>query len=631
MLRRFVLSALCVLGFCSLSSAAADPQSKERYELKVVLHVEYHRLLTEVFVDRLQRELSDWLQEAVGELAHVQIVKPEAAVAAAMEKGLSTLDPVRDPTMPKTHFVLIRYVKGQYEIQARQFDGMTGLWSPVRTDHTRAPDVVSKMATTLVYRDFGVVGTVVTRSINDKNPVKVELKGGGLGVPMNRWVKEKEVFALVPIQADGTPGTREPWALLRVTEAPAEGSGTCICMLYHRHPLRSEPPQGYRCLKLGTTVGPLKIRISQRGEEGGALPLTESIDVGVSPNGFQESTSPVKGIARAETGVFDSSTKGGSYEHVAFVRIKTTPEALVPVEILDDDYVDILVNVTKEEGLILTLERDDWRRGIDRLKQMQANKFVELTQMATKAESRTEALESAKRYLDRLRNEVSDSRKRGNEIGKKLREAKRPVDFDSDFKRLTEIEKSSAEVIKFIDSLQEIERQENSPERKRWLQMLKDGEIAEEAADIGTAISIYEKLLMKEPDPFDKELFAKLGQKTKKLKDWWEPKSPAHSNAREFLTKTFPGLTPAEVKAQTREIKDAVEELKRSEDRFFLPKFIQEIDTYGQKMKDKKESLKPNESPEDREQLGLLIDVAKLLNEIRKDADQANDALMKKK
>lgn len=101
MLRRFVLSALCVLGFCSLSSAAADPQSKERYELKVVLHVEYHRLLTEVFVDRLQRELSDWLQEAVGELAHVQIVKPEAAVAAAMEKGLSTLDPVAIPLCPR--------------------------------------------------------------------------------------------------------------------------------------------------------------------------------------------------------------------------------------------------------------------------------------------------------------------------------------------------------------------------------------------------------------------------------------------------------------------------------------------------------------------------------------------------
>ena len=631
MFRRLILLFVSLLGLTA-PVPAADPQWKEPYELKVMLHVEHHRLLTDIFVDRLQRELGDWLQEVLGELGHVSVLKPDAPLATAMEKGLHTLDPVRDPSQPKTHFVRIRFLKGQYEIQTRQFDGMTGLWSPVRTDRTRAPDVVSKMATSLVYRDFGVVGTVVEPSkMNDQTPVKIELKGGGLGVPMSRWVKEKEVFAIVPMKNDGTPDARLPWALLRVTEAPAPGSGTCTCMLYHRHPLDPTPAQGYRCIKLGTTTGPLKIRVSQAGEDGGSLPLTEALDVGVSATGFEGPKSPILGLARAETGVFESSPKNGIFENVAFVWIKSSPEAIVPVEIIDDGYVDIRVSATKDEGLLLTLQRDAWKRSINQVYQMQINIFEELLQMVTKAENRGKAIDRAKASLDRFRKEVVELRKAGNNLSKVLRAANRPLDLDADFKRLGDIEVQAEALAKFIQELEEAEKQENSPELKRWIQMRNDGEIAEKAGDYETAIKIYETMLSQVPGSVKKDIVDNVKDHGAKLKELWEPKSPAHSNVRNFVMKTFPAMTPAEVKGQIKDVREAVEELKKAEDRFFLPKFYQAINAYGQKMTERLESLKPKESAEDREQAELIRDVAKELNPIQTDIAQAVDALSKKK
>ena len=55
----------------------------------------------------------------------------------------------------KIHFVLIDFVHGQYEISARQYDGTTGLASPVvRQAQTGDRLLVAREAALLVYRDF---------------------------------------------------------------------------------------------------------------------------------------------------------------------------------------------------------------------------------------------------------------------------------------------------------------------------------------------------------------------------------------------------------------------------------------------------------------------------------------------
>ena len=54
------------LGLCGSSAAALDPESTTPYQVKVVLRVAEHPLLTKVFKDQLQRELGDGLQGRSG-------------------------------------------------------------------------------------------------------------------------------------------------------------------------------------------------------------------------------------------------------------------------------------------------------------------------------------------------------------------------------------------------------------------------------------------------------------------------------------------------------------------------------------------------------------------------------------
>ena len=74
----------------------------------------------------------------------------------------------------------------------------------------RTPDrhFVARTVTLLLDRDFGVVGTVTDGG--DGKTVPVAFKGSGLKVPLERWVKPGDVFALVQVGTDGRT-TRVPW------------------------------------------------------------------------------------------------------------------------------------------------------------------------------------------------------------------------------------------------------------------------------------------------------------------------------------------------------------------------------------------------------------------------------------
>ena len=80
------------------------------------------------------------------------------ALEEVLKNGLKSLDGWQERSPVKTHFVLIDYSGVHYEIQARQFDGLTGQPSPlVRRDQTRDPEFVAKAAA-LIEQDFGFVG-----------------------------------------------------------------------------------------------------------------------------------------------------------------------------------------------------------------------------------------------------------------------------------------------------------------------------------------------------------------------------------------------------------------------------------------------------------------------------------------
>src|SRR5205823_5065469 len=154
------------------------------YDLHVVLDIARHRLLTPVFKEQVKRELQDGLRTAFGDLVRVSVLDDHPKLAEIRQRGLGEpLEKWQKLTGVKTHFVLIDFVDDQYEVQARQHDGLTGQASPViRRERIADRLFVARLVTFLIDRDFGIVGGITNRS----NPKKlaVTLKGGNLKVPL---------------------------------------------------------------------------------------------------------------------------------------------------------------------------------------------------------------------------------------------------------------------------------------------------------------------------------------------------------------------------------------------------------------------------------------------------------------
>src|SRR5262245_60908984 len=209
----FVLP-LCSLCLSGESFAALDPEVNKPYNLRVVLSFADQRLLTDVFKDQVERELRDSLQAAFGDLVSLEVVHEDPRLKEVADNGLQALDGWKDVSDVKTHFVLIDFVNGQYEVQARQYDGLTGQASPVvNCDRTTDRQFVSRTAALLIGRDLGAVGTVTDKGEGQK--VKVTLKGSELGVPLDRLVKKDDVLTLVRMEqaGSGLRAVRVPFAL----------------------------------------------------------------------------------------------------------------------------------------------------------------------------------------------------------------------------------------------------------------------------------------------------------------------------------------------------------------------------------------------------------------------------------
>jgi hypothetical protein len=312
-------------------AAGLDPDADKPYRLRVVLGIGEHRLLTPVFQERVKNELHDTLQAAFGDLAEVEVTREHPRLKEVERDGLQqALDAWTDVDNVKTHFVLIDYLDGQYEIQARQHDGYTGLASAV-VRRVLLPDsdreLVARTAGLLVNEDFGLVGTLTAHGADDN--VQVTLRGSGLGVPLDRWVKEGEVFDVVQVAGAGAAerATRVPWTVLRVQHGP--DNGVCTCQAFYAlrtSPIKDGPGiKGYRCLKLTTTRGPLRLRLVQAGARGVVPVPTQHIDVrrvgftGEDRNLVQGATDP--------DGYFttEKDTDHGRFDNLAFVSVSTAP------------------------------------------------------------------------------------------------------------------------------------------------------------------------------------------------------------------------------------------------------------------------------------------------------------------
>src|SRR5262249_45904154 len=464
--------AFCILQFAmvfllawpSAALAALDPAGSTPYQLKVVLSMPDSPLFKSLYKDQVERELRESLQAGLGELATVEVVREHPRLKEVRDNGLQVLDSWKDVTNDKTHFVLIDFVNGQYDIQARQHDGLTGQASAVLR-HETTPDrqFVARTAALLVGQDFGITGTLTDKG--DGKTVRIVLKGHELGMPLDRWVKPGDLFSLVRISqaSGGLKGAPEEWAVLQVQKGP-ENNGVCECRLYHRHekPLEEGPGVlGFRCGKMNTIKAPLRIRLV-RAKTQRLTPLP-GFQVHVRRAGFTgEDNSKLQGSTDAYGYYTTADQKEkGLFENLAFVSVMqgSTTVAQIPVPITEDRTVVIPLLVGGDAGLQLVIRRDLWVQQVTEDLLLQVDLFKEVAEMVDKGKQREKALQRAMTGLKSLQDDIARFAREGDNLAQE--DKTRQLRLEAGKEGIERLRKTEKNLQAMVTRLEQIVKQEN--------------------------------------------------------------------------------------------------------------------------------------------------------------------------
>jgi hypothetical protein len=592
---------LAAFALTALGSPAvrADGELNRPYDLNIVLHVADHKLLTDVFRERVGRELRDGLQEALGDLGRVTVAYDHPRLKDVLTRGLGALDAWAERSGVKTHFVLIDYSGVHYEIQARQHDGLTGrAGRVVRRDRTRDRDFVAKAAALLVARDFGMVGTVLGPA-DAQGHVRVELKAGGLG-SLARWVRKGQVFEIVPA---GSTAALD-WALLRVEEPPAETArdGLCLCRLWHRYKLGGIA--GARCLLLGTTRAPLRLRFVQDRGQGDRRPLNLDLSMDIRRAGFDDKATVLQKNTDPP-GWLDTARDGdkGIFEDVAFVSITSglNPLPQIPVAILDDQPIIVPVRVTQAAADLLAARRATWTRNVSDSLMVQTSLFNEIQELMAKPDGRSQALEKARAGLKRTRADLEELEGERRALAEEAGAAFKPVREDQWIKELRDGE---GQLQRFVAEQEKIDLQENDPKKKEWRSQIENAKLSEKNADVKKAIDIYEKVLQEGLDD------PGLRTHVEDLKKAWTPIDDKHADARGFIYNVWPNLDTAGLKMRMKEAENAFAECQRAKDLYGPFKLFKATEAHAGRLAKELDKLNPKINIDDEKPALLIKEVS---------------------
>ncbi len=602
------IASLALLAFFGLAPAAPPDEPRalaldQPYQMTVVLDVAKHRLLTSVFKEQVKRELQDSLRTAFGDLARVSVVdasdKLEKALQTKLEQvrrdGLqAVLDNWKTLSATKTHFVLIDYTDGQYEVQTRQHDGLTGQASPlVRRQLTSDRQFVARLATFLIDRDFGLVGKAEPGATPKDATIKI--KGAALGRPVQRG----DVFILIPFIA-GSPEQRKAEDLLLVVESVGENKECKARVFDRRAKTMSVKGREYRCLLLSTIKAPLRVELMQGG--GGRV---ANVGVTIRRYGFegeegtkQERTFGNEGFLSTEKDKTESE-----YDRVAFLTIKVgPPTALVPVAIVDERPVRIKVNANPASARdLLLVKKGLWEEKAYETGLMIQDLFRELPELDKKAENREKALKRAKEGLEQSREECKQLAGEREELLKQPG-AKPDLSYGDGWIKF--LDGSNTRLEAYVNEQERIRKEENDPRKLEYLTLIQQAKLEEGRGEFDKALELYEKAL--------KTSFADAG--LKKVHDTllarWTPKSEDHRRARLYLETQWATLDLVTTDGAMDEATKAFQVYREAGDVLGAMKLRQLILGQGGKLQAASKTLDAVVNEEDKRPLKKIGDLA---------------------
>ncbi|MDW8241797.1 MAG: hypothetical protein RMJ88_01130 [Thermogemmata sp.] len=605
-----------------------DAEVKVPYLWRVVIQASPHPALGSTVRQQMERDILAALQPALGPLGTVEVIdlastprdKWDPLWQQYEDKGFAALEAVRELTGIKTHFLRVDYVDGVYQLQSRQHDGFTGLVSPLRYQRVTAAEWLGRAAGLLLEQDFGLCGTIDISSEPTPETAKVIVRGGQLG-SIDHWVKVGDVLAVAQVfkmdhpappparTATGkllTPAAPPPVSLtaqpraytyLRVREVGTDGRLVCAVLSAYRTPLPPGRGLGYRCMKLGTREGPLAIRLVSK--EGSIRPGGQ-ITVRASETGFQANPSPQDNFM-FQDGLFRSQRP---YAHLACVVITQGPGtgSQFPVPILGNDVVSLpfetdpkrVEAATVIQGLITLSNR------VADARNAQVICFQAVTELIKKGKNE-EALARAQaghRNTQVATQTITDELERWREQIDKTPEAQRLVNNIQ--QHLTALKKADENLAKHIEALKAVVEQENDPKAAaRDVQikaLITRINILLARGEVDEALNTYDQLLTLAPDN------AEIRQRRDKLREEWQPKSPAHAQARQYLLKTWPGVaTTADFRDSLPQLGTAIDECIKQGDHYTLRQLLQHFAVAVVKLNELHDRLDPNRDNERKE------------------------------
>ncbi len=640
---RFGLLILLVVSTAAPPARAAlDPETTQPYRVRIILHTGTHPVFTALYKDRLRRGLEDGLRAALGKLGQVEAVDREMLLRLRhgkdklddthrtdLDRALALLDEVerrglqealdnwKEASETKTHFVLVDFTDGQYVIRARQFDGLTGLPSPVvREARTNDHEFVPRLASYLVNLDFGLVGTLEPDfQLTEANPqVNIILKGGDLGQPLSPWVRKGEVFAVAQIQQVGKErrATRVAETLLQVVEEPK--GAVCRCRVLHRFenplPLGGRVA-GYRCLKLGTTRAKLRLRLVNR--QGQPL-IGQRFDISQDNYG----ANPKQAGATNADGLTPTSDE--IYNHVALVRVLDRSSGMkilaqFPVPILGERTVVRSLDVDPKieklgqfefEKKYLIIHLDESLLAVSGL--------VEQLDRISKSKQWEEALTKARDGVKKLHGDLDNY----NVEMEKLRQSPTPLKLTAVQERLQALRQREHKLRDFIAKVEKANREEKDPHRQLLRQMAEVAQLKESEAEFDQAIELYKKVLQEGKNQPALQPYA---EHLAQLEKAWAPKTDAQKLARVFIYKTWPSLKSAgELKAHMDQAKQALQACIEAGDRMTPLKLIKSNTVHATNLAKRLETVLSSTDPEARKEGRAIVEVQPELKKLTTEA-----------
>ncbi|HEY7425928.1 MAG TPA: hypothetical protein VH682_16980 [Gemmataceae bacterium] len=625
---RQVFSVFLLAGALVFPTAAqAQSELNKPYELHIVVHVAQNRLLTDVFRERIERELHDGFQAGLGDMGRVEVAHKHPRLADVLARGLKqSLDDWKDRSGVKTHFVLIDFSGVHYEIQARQYDGTTMRASPVvRRSRTRDRDFVAKAAALLLEQDFGILGTVKTEPEKPQEKVRVELRGGALG-NMARWVHKDDIFALAP--PDGGSPKALKWSLLQVEEPPAENArdGACVCRFFHRYRLPSIA--GYHCIKLGTVRTALRLRWGQEMPNGGLRQLdSTTLYVHIRRHGFQGEDATRLQTSTGRGGVLDTVGLGeqGVFTNVAFVSVTngvTGPKPQVPIALVDDQPIFIGVNATQDPDTLFKIHKAAWQTEVSESLLVQINLFKRLEELGAQAKPREEIIQEAERGRKRSQDDRANLNTQKAALLEEAKKKGLKLDTPREDKRLQELADGELALDQFIADQKKAEEKENDPQRKKWLSEVGQANLLEKDLEFDKALAIYEKI--QKEGYKDAELDKHLGA-VRKI--WKPPANAEHEDARKFIYRVWPTLDTDRLEESMPKVRKALKTCADAGDLPSLQKLFKGLEGHADRVAKELSELQPKLNPDDDEPARLRQkvggDLLKLGKEIQEEVLKA--------